>query len=127
MTRMLAVALASCAVIAASGGAASARGHHDGSGYTSPIVPTHRSPVLNGKIPRLPIHGSPPLSGPTRSKTAVRNHIHNCDQIADRGARAACYGNARRFSYEGGLGFGETPARYSGWLPQGGYVRDHRH
>jgi hypothetical protein len=127
MTRMLTVALTSCAVIVASGGAVAARGHHGGSGYTSPVVPTHGSPILNGNIPRLPSHGSPPLSGPTRSNTIVRNHIHNCDQIVDRGARASCYGNARRYSYEGGLGFGETPARSSGWLPQGGQVRDHRH
>lgn len=127
MTRMPTIALASCIVIVVSGGAASARGHHGGGDYTSPIVPKHGAPVLNGNIPRLPVHRSPPLSGPTRPNAVVRNHIHNCNEIVDRAARVSCYSNARHYSYEGGLGFGDTPADPSGWVPQGGHVRDHRH
>src|SRR5690348_7196070 len=104
MTKVLTLALASCAMIVSSVGGVSARGHHGGGGdaegmgatshhdsgmfygyrhsdHDSLIVPTHRSPILNGNIPQLPVHGSPPLGGARRPVSILRNH-QGCSKMA---------------------------------------------
>jgi hypothetical protein len=93
------------------------------SDHDSLIVPTHRSPILNGNIPQLPVHGSAPLGGARRPVSVVRNH-QDCSKMA---RPLGCSLSHRGRPNEGGLSYGEKPARFSGYLPQGGRVRDHRH
>lgn len=146
MTKVITIALASCAVIVVSAGAAYARGHHGGGGnaygmgamshhdsqifhgysrpdHKSPIVPTHRSPILNGNIPHVPVHGSPALGGARRPVSIVRNH-QDCSKMV---RPLGCSLSHRGRPDEGGLSYGEKPAHFTGYLPQGGRVRDHRH
>lgn len=153
MTRILTIALASCAMIVATRGvyahgggqhgphgggfadATQATSNHNsgfGSGYSyshhrmQPIVPTHRSPVLNGNISQLPVHGSPPLGGVGRTVNIVHDH-RDCSSTRWRTSCTVFNSRNPYYNGQGGLSFGEKPAHFSGYLPQGGRVRDHRH